>query len=95
MADPVDIPVSGEGDDDEMATEVNGGVMEAVMSGMAKAAAAQADIRIRRFDQLAGDTASMWVQYLASPSILAAMGFRVAQQSGGFPADTGTGTGGN
>jgi len=69
-------------------------VFTVVLTGMGRAEAAAADCRIRGFDQLAQGTAAMWTQYLASPSILAAMGFRVSQQSAGYPADTGTGTGG-
>lgn len=76
-----------------MAATADENVMVTVLSGMARAEAAAADTRIRGFDQLAVGTSAMWTQYLASPSILAAMGFRVAQQSSGYPAEKGTGTG--
>ncbi len=68
-------------------------VMKVVLSGMVRAEAAAADVRIRAFDQLSVGTSAMWTQYLASPSILAGMGFRTAQQSAGYPASSGTGTG--
>lgn len=77
-----------------MAGSVDDAVVSAVMGGMTRAEAAAADSRIRSWDHLAVGTGAMWTQYLASPSILAAIGFRTAQQSAGFPADKGTGTGG-
>ena len=90
--DTIEIPVPGdEGDDAMAAAEDN--VMQVVLSGMATSGAAAADSRVRAFDQLAVNASSMWAQYLASPSILAAMGYRTAQQSGGWPAESGTGTG--
>ena len=92
--DTVEIPVEGEGECVMPATAEEN-VMQTVLSGMARAEAAAADVRIRAFDQLAVGTSAMWTQYLASPSITAAMGFRVAQQSGGYPAKSGTGTDGN
>mgnify|MGYP006992596526 CR=1 FL=1 len=89
----VEVPVTlGEGVGSMAAAEEN--VMQAVLSGMATDAAAGASRRISRFDQLAADSAAMWGISMTTPTILAGMGFRVAQQSGGYPADTGTGTGG-
>jgi hypothetical protein len=35
----------------------------------------------------------MWAVALTTPTVMAGMGFRVAQQSGGYPAKSGTGTG--
>jgi len=87
---PVLIP--GEGDE-TVATQADDAVMGAVMSGMASDAAASASRRTARFDQLSADSASMWSVALTTPTVLAGMGFRVAQQSGGYPAKEGTGTG--
>jgi len=75
-------------------TQADDAVMNAVMSGMAGEAAAAAARRVGRFDQLSADSASMWAVALTTPTVMAGLGFRVAQQSGGYPAQSGTGTGG-
>ena len=77
-----------------MASIADDGVMSTIITGMAQEASAASGTRTRRFDQLAEDSAAMWGIAMTTPTILAGMGFRVAQQSGGYPADTGTGTGG-
>lgn len=78
-----------------MATSlVDTAIQSGALSGLASEQTAAAARRIVRADQLAGDSAAMWAVALTSPTILAGMGFRVAQQSAGYPADTGTGTGG-
>ncbi len=69
-------------------------IMQAVLSGMAAEAAGAAATRTRRFDQLAEDSAAMWSIAATTPTVNMGMGFRTAQQSAGWPADTGTGTGG-
>ena len=69
-------------------------VMTLVTNGMGAEAAASAARRTSRFDQLAADSAAMWGIHMTTPTIFAGMGFRVAQQSAGWPADKGTGTGG-
>lgn len=69
-------------------------VLQVALSGMAQEGAAASSRRTNRADQLAGDSAAMWSVALTTPTVFAGMGFRVAQQSGGYPADTGTGTGG-
>jgi hypothetical protein len=92
----VEIPVEGEGENEMAMAEgslADGSVMAAVMTGMAADAAAGASRRTGRFDQLAADSASMWAVALTTPTVMANMGFRVAQQSGGYPAKSGTGTG--
>lgn len=89
----VDIPVPGiPGGEDVMAAAAEENVMQAVMSGMASEAAAAAARRTSRFDQLASDSAAMWGIAMTTPTVLMGMGFRVAQQSGGYPAAHGTGT---
>lgn len=87
---PVDIGGTGGTD---MAASAEENIMQVVLSGMASESAAQQARRTSRMDQLAADSASMWSVHLTSPTILAAMGFRVAQQSAGWPASSGTGTG--
>lgn len=69
-------------------------VMQAILTGMANEAASGAARRSSRFDQLAADSAAMWGIHMTTPTIYAGMGFRVAQQSEGYPASKGTGTGG-
>lgn len=92
MADAdLEVPIPGEGDE-LMAASVDENVMSAVLNGQAKDAAAGESRRISRMDQLAADASAMWTVAMTSPTIMAAMGFRVAQQSGGWPAAEGTGT---
>ncbi len=74
------------------AAVAEGNVMQAVLSGMAAEAAAAAGRRTGRFDQLATDSAAMWGIAMTTPTVMMGMGFRVAQQSGGYPSATGTGT---
>ncbi len=89
----LEIPVlTGEGED-SMASQADEQVMGTVMTGMAGDSAAAASRRVARFDQLSADSASMWAVAMTTPTVLAGMGFRVAQQSGGYPAGSGTGTG--
>ncbi len=64
------------------------------LSNMGHAFQAAADRRNNAADQLASDSQRMWSVAMTTPTVLAGMGFRVAQQSGGWPADSGTGTGG-
>lgn len=79
-----------------MASEANSqaepNVMQAILTGMATDAAGASSRRTSRFDQLAADSAAMWGIHMTTPTIYAGMGFRVAQQSGGYPAASGTGT---
>lgn len=89
----LEVPVAGL-EESAMAASVDENVMSAVLNGQAKDASAAESRRISRMDQLAADSAAMWTVAMTSPTIMAAMGFRVAQQSGGWPADKGTGTGG-
>jgi len=89
----VELPIEiGEGDD-VMASQADDQVMGGVMSGMAAEAAAAAARRTARFDQLAADSASVWNVAMTTPTVMTGMGFRVAQQSAGYPAKEGTGTG--
>ena len=94
----LEIPVAtGESENcmaDGSVAVADGTVMSVVLTGMASAAASQADNRTKRADQLSADAAAMWGIHMTTPTIFAGMGFRVAQQSAGWPADKGTGTGG-
>ena len=87
----VEIPI-GEGESTMAAAEDN--IMQTVLSGMAAEAAASQARRTSRMDQLTADSASMWAVALTTPTVMTGLGFRVAQQSAGYPANTGTGTGG-
>lgn len=75
-----------------MAALADDAVMVTIMTGMASAAASQADNRTKRADQLSADASAMWGIHMTTPTIFAGMGFRVAQQSAGWPAGSGTGT---
>lgn len=93
----LEIPVATGGGVTEMA-EANSGaepnVMQAILTGMATDAAAATSRRTIRADQLSADSGAMWGIHMTTPTIYAGMGFRTAQQSAGYPADSGTGTGG-
>lgn len=78
----------------EMASVVDESVHVAAITGLSAEVAAASGRRLARADQLQGDADRMWAVHMTTPTILAGMGFRVAQQSAGWPADTGTGTGG-
>ena len=76
-----------------MATVVDESVHVAAITGLSAETAACSGRRIARADQLQGDSDRMWAVHMTTPTILAGMGFRVAQQSAGWPANSGTGTG--
>lgn len=89
------IPIDPEeGQESEMAAVVDDTNAQVILTGMAAGEAAASESRRRRFDQLAEDSAAMWSVAMTTPTVFAGMGFRVAQQSAGYPADSGTGTGG-
>lgn len=60
-----------------MASIVDDVVAQALNSGFAKEAAAASDTRVRRWDQLAADSASMWSVYLTSPNVMTGQGIRM------------------
>lgn len=57
-------------------------------------AAAASNRRIVRADQLQGDSDRMWSVYMTTPNALTGIGYRTLQQSNGYPAASGSGTGG-
>lgn len=77
-----------------MTSLVDPSIQSAALSGMTAEVAAASTRRTIRADQLAGDANAMWAVALTTPTVMAGMGFRVAQQSAGYPAQAGTGTGG-
>ena len=93
MPEPAELPVYGE-QEDVMATVVDDSVHVAAITGLSAETAAASGRRIARADQLQGDADRMWAVHMTTPTVYAGMGFRVAQQSAGWPANTGTGTGG-
>jgi hypothetical protein len=96
---PVDVPIPGEPEEvgpgeEEMADSVvDASVHVAALTGLSAEAAACSGRRLARADQLQGDSDRMWAVHMTTPTVFAGMGFRVAQQSGGYPANSGTGTG--
>jgi hypothetical protein len=67
-----------------MASEsvVDGGLLNTALSGLAIAAAACVQRRMESADQLAGDSQRMWCIHMTTPSVTAAMGYRVMAESG-------------
>lgn len=94
---PVDVQVPGEPGDEqgenEMASVVDESVHVAAITGLSAEVAAGSARRMARADQLQGDADRMWTVAMTTPTVMAGMGFRVAQQSGGWPANSGTRTG--
>lgn len=58
------------------------GNLTTAMTALADEAGAAAAMRIRRMDQLAADSASMWAANLTTPSVMSAHGMRIAAESG-------------
>ena len=80
MSPQVSIPVPGEGED--KMEEKNLTVALTALGTEFGAAAAR---RVAAADQLASDSQRMWSIAMTTPTVLAGMGFRVAQQSEGWP----------
>lgn len=82
-------------------SNVDAGVLSSIMSTMAGEFGAAGARRTGRFDQLAGDSASMWAAQLTSPTISSGLGYRTAIESGSgrtraeTNAPNSTGAGGN
>lgn len=72
---------------------VDPAIQSGALSNLAAEQGAAGARRIVRADQLAADAAAMWAVALTTPTVFAGMGFRVAQQSAGYPSSSGTGTG--
>jgi hypothetical protein len=77
-----------------MASVVDDAIQAAALSGLAQEVTAQSALRQKRADQLGADSASMWAGYLTTPNPMTGIGYRTLQQSAGYPASSGTGTGG-
>ena len=60
-----------------MATAVDEAVQSTIMTGLSGEATGAAQSRVRRWDQLAADSASLWTVALTSPTIFAAQGIRM------------------
>ena len=75
------IPVPGEGEDKMEANNLN-----IAMTAMGNEFGAAGARRVNSADQLASDSQRMWSIAMTTPTVLAGMGFRVAQQSEGWPS---------
>lgn len=60
-----------------MASLVDDVVQSTIVSGLSSEAAGSSTSRVRRWDQLAADSASMWAVALTSPTVFAAQGIRM------------------
>tara|TARA_R100000306_G_scaffold57346_1_gene55472 strand:- start:1091 stop:1393 length:303 start_codon:yes stop_codon:yes gene_type:complete len=70
-------------EDEEMADQIaESGNLTVALTGMANEFGASAARRTQRADQIAADASSMWAVALTSPTVMASMGMRVAQESG-------------
>lgn len=61
---------------------VDASAQSSIISGLSGEFAGAAAARVRRMDQIAADTASMWAVAMTTPTVLAGMGFRMASESG-------------
>ena len=59
-----------------MASIIDDVVAQSLNTGFAKEAAAASDTRVRRWDQLGADTATMWANYLTTPTVMNAQAMR-------------------
>lgn len=60
-----------------MASIIDDVVAQSLNTGFAKEATAASDSRVRRWDQLAADTATMWANYLTTPTVMVGQGVRM------------------
>jgi len=61
---------------------VEHGNLIGAMSGMAQEFSAAAGRRASRADQLSGDSQAMWSIAMTTPTVMAAKGMQIAQESG-------------
>ena len=89
----VDIPVPDPVGQNQGEVTMEPDNLKVALTALGSEFGAAAARRVGAADQLASDSQRMWGIAMTTPTVLAAMGFRVAQQSGGWPAGSGTGTG--
>ena len=65
-----------------VAEGVDPGNLQLALTTMANEFSAAAGLRIRRFDEIGADSASMWAIAMTSPTVTAALGIRTATESG-------------
>jgi hypothetical protein len=64
--------------------------LQLALTAMGNEFGAAAAARVRGADQLAGDSQRMWSVHMTTPTVLAGLGFRVAQQPEGYPGKANT-----
>jgi len=82
MPDSVTLSVSQEGEEEMPEQIAEHGNVTVALTAMADEFGAAAASRVRRFDQIAADSSSMWAVSMTSPTIMAAHGMRVASEAG-------------
>jgi len=68
--------------DEEMPEIAESGNLTVALTGMANEFGASAARRTQRADQTSADASALWTISMQSPTVMAAMGMRVAQESG-------------
>ena len=68
--------------DDEMPEIAESGNLTVALTGMANEFGASAARRTQRADQTSADASALWTISMQSPTVMAALGIRTAQESG-------------
>ncbi len=76
-----------------MESSVDPAVQSTVMTGLSSEAVGASQSRLRRFDQLAEDSASLWAIAMTSPTIYAAQSIRMLNGTPGNFGNEVKGTG--
>ena len=89
MPDSVTLSVSPEGDDEMPEQIAETGNVQIAITTMANHTvqfthefSAAASARVRRADQIALDSSSMWAIAMTSPTVMAAQGMKIASEAG-------------
>lgn len=75
-----------------MASIVDDGVQSTIVTGLSQESAGASTSRVRRWDQLAADSASLWTVALTSPTVAAAQGIRMLNGTPGAVPHATTGS---
>ena len=81
----VGIPVPGEPRTEEGDVDMETENLKIALTSLGNEFGAAAARRVASADQLSSDSQRMWSVHMTTPTVMAGLGFRVAQQSEGYP----------
>ena len=79
---PADDTITLNVKDEEMPEIAESGNLTVALTGMANEFGASAARRTQRADQTSADASALWTISMQSPTVMAALGIRTAQESG-------------